>query len=91
LTQTKQLPANPGRFTSDVLPGTALAVDAAAEAYLQVSAFEPGISICARVHAMGLGPATFSIKQSALPSQVRNTMKAFGTIPVKGGPVDPIA
>ncbi|MBX3507062.1 MAG: hypothetical protein KF895_16410, partial [Parvibaculum sp.] len=76
-------------FVSDVLPNTAFAVDGAAEAYLKASAFEPGISICARVHAMGLGPATFSIKPSALPSQVRNTMKALGTIPVKGGPVDP--
>jgi hypothetical protein len=78
-------------FVSDVLPDTAFAVDGAAEAYLKASAFEPGISICARVHAMGLGPATFSIKPAALPSQVRNTMKALGTIPVKGGPVDPIA
>ena len=58
---------------------------------MKVSSFEPGISICARLHSMGLGPATFSIKPSALPSQVRNTMKALGIIPVKGGPVDPIA
>lgn len=78
-------------FVADVLPKTAFAVGGAAESYLTATAFEPGISICARVHAMGLGPATFSVKPSALPSQVRNTMKALGTIRVKGGPVDPIA
>lgn len=78
-------------FASDVLPDAAFAESGAAKAYLNASAFEPGISICARVHALGLGPGKFSIKPSALPSQVRNTMKALGTIPVKGGPVDPIA
>lgn len=80
-------------FVSDVLPDTAFAVDGAAHAYhLRTrTTFEPGISICARIHAMGLGPATFNMKPSALPSQVLNTMKALGTIAVKGGAVDPIA
>jgi hypothetical protein len=78
-------------FVAEVLPDTAFAVDEVAHAYLRASAFEPGISICSRIHALGLRPATFHIKPSALPSQVRNTMKALGTIAAKGGPVDSIA
>ena len=78
-------------FVAEVLPDTAFAADEVAHSYLRASAFEPGLSVCSRIHAMGLRPATFNIKPSALPSQVRNTMKALGTIAVKGGPVDPIA
>jgi Reverse transcriptase (RNA-dependent DNA polymerase) len=78
-------------FVAPVLPDSAFAVDEVASAYLRASAFEPGISICSRIHAMALRPANFNMRPSALPSQVRNTMKALGTIAVKAGPVDPIA
>lgn len=78
-------------LVAEVLPDAAFARDEVADAYLRASDFEPGISICSRIHAMGLRPATFNLKPSALPSQVRNTMKALGTIAVKGDPVDPIA
>ncbi|MCG3174813.1 MAG: hypothetical protein GMKNLPBB_03102 [Myxococcota bacterium] len=78
-------------FVAEVLPDSAFAAGGVVNAYLRKRAFEPGISICTRIHAMGLCPATFNIEPSALPSQVRNTMKALRTIAVKGGPVDPIA
>ncbi len=78
-------------FVADVLPDAAFACGEAAEAYLRASAFEPGMSICGRIHALGLGPATFKIKPATLPSQVRNTLCELGTIPTSGGPVDPIA
>jgi Reverse transcriptase (RNA-dependent DNA polymerase) len=78
-------------LVAEVLPDAAFARGEAADAFLRASAFEPGISICAPIHAMRLRPATFNIKPAALPSQVRNTMKALGTIAVRGGPIDPIA
>src|SRR5262249_53199628 len=78
-------------LVADVLPDAAFARGEAAEAYLRSSAFEPGISISSRIHAIGLGPGTFNIKSSALPSQVRNIMRELGTIATSGGPVDPIA
>ena len=77
-------------LVADVLPDSAFAADEAADAYLRASAFEPGISICSRIHAMGLRPATFNIKPSALPFQVRNVMRQLGTISTSAGPVDPI-
>jgi hypothetical protein len=78
-------------FVADVLPDAAFARGEAADAYLRATAFEPGISICGRVHALGLGLATFRITPTALSSQVRNTFCELGTIPTRGGPVDPIA
>jgi hypothetical protein len=78
-------------LVSDALPDAAFARGEAADAYLRVSAFEPGISVCGRIHALGLGPATFNLRPEALPSQVRNTLCELGTIPTRGGPVDPIA
>lgn len=78
-------------MVADALPDSAFARGEAAEAYLRATAFEPGIAICARIHAMNLRPATFRIKASALPSQVRNVMRELGIISSPGGPVDPIA
>jgi hypothetical protein len=78
-------------FVGDVLPPTAFARGKAVDAYLHANAFEPGISICGQIHALGLGPATFNIEPDALSSQVRNTLCELGTIHTRGGPVDPIA
>lgn len=78
-------------LVADVLPDAAFASGEAGEAYLRASAFEPGISICGRIHALGLGPAAFGVRPATLPSQVRNTLCELETIPTRGGPVDPIA
>jgi len=87
----KYQPALLQAFVAEVLPDTAFAVNEVARTYLEASPFEPGISICSRIHALGLRPGSFKITPSALPSQVRNTMRALGTITVKGGPIDAIA
>jgi hypothetical protein len=49
------------------------------------------MSICGQFHALGLTLGAFGIVASDLPSQVRNTLVALGTIPTAGGPIDPIA
>lgn len=78
-------------LVADALPDAAFAPGEAADAYLRARAFEPGISICSRVHAMRITLAAFDLKSSALPSQVRNTMVQLGTIRSRRYAVDPIS
>ncbi len=86
----KYQPALLQAFAAQTLPDTAFAYAEAAESYLRRTEFEPGLAICSRIHALGLGPATFKIDPGDLPSQVRNTMSELGTLPTPGQPVDPI-
>ncbi len=78
-------------FVADVLPNAAFAPGEAAEAYLRSNAFEPGMSICGRIHELRLRPQAFKISPSALQSQVRNTLCELGILPSVGAPIDPIA
>ncbi|MBN1382561.1 MAG: hypothetical protein JXA41_12870 [Deltaproteobacteria bacterium] len=74
-----------------ILPDAAFAVGEAADKYLHRSSFEPGLSICGRIHNLGLSPRSFGISDSELPSQVRNTFCQLGVLPSRGKPIDPIA
>jgi hypothetical protein len=78
-------------LVAEALPDEAFVRGGAAAAYLKSTAFEPGIAVCGRIHALGVDPATLGINEDQLPSQVRNTLCALGTISSAGGPVDAIA
>lgn len=73
------------------LPDVAFARGEVVEAYLRSESFEPGLAVCGRIHALGRTPSTFGILPAELPSQVRNTLLALGTISAPGSPMDPIA
>jgi len=75
---------------ANILPDRALGAGEAADYYLRRSTFEPGLSICGRIHGLGLTLGTFGLADSELPSQVRNTLCQLGVIPNRGASVDPI-
>jgi hypothetical protein len=74
-----------------VLPDGAFARGEAVDIYLRRSTPEPGLSVCAALHARALGPATFGLTAAELPSQVANTLRELGVISAPGPRVDPIA
>jgi len=74
-----------------VLPVGAFSKGEAADSYLQRSSFEPGLSICSRLHELRLTTDDFGLKKSRLPSQIRNTLYELGVILTRGRRVDPIA
>jgi hypothetical protein len=76
---------------SQVLPDTAFDLGEAADQYLRRTDFEPGLSICSKIHGLGLSLQTFGLQESEIPSQVRNTLCQLGIIQSRGSPVDPIA
>lgn len=74
-----------------VLPDSAFASNEAAYKYLRRTSFEPGLSICGRLHNLGLNPQSFGVRNSELHSQVRNTLCQLGVIPSRGAPIDPVS
>jgi len=73
------------------LPRTAFDPGGAAKRYLERSSFEPGLSICSRLHELGLGPSRFGLEVSNLPAQLQNTLCELGIIASGATNVDPIA
>jgi len=74
-----------------VLPDATFVSGEVADKYLHRTAFEPGLSICGRLHDLGLNPQSFGISDSELPSQVRNTLCQLGVLSPRQTPIDPIA
>ncbi len=73
------------------LPRMAFERNGAAEAYLRRSSFEPGLSICSRLHDLGIKLPHFGLEVSNLPLQVQSTLRELGIIASGGAEVDPIA
>jgi len=74
-----------------VLPRAAFEPNESGKTYLQRSAFEPGLSICSKLHDLGIGPTHFGLAEGNLPSQVQNTLRELGIIASDRIAVDPIA
>ncbi|MEE9456628.1 MAG: RNA-directed DNA polymerase [bacterium] len=58
--------------------------------YLRHSAPEPGLSICPRIHELGLELGTLGYEEKQLPSQVCNTLRELGVIHTTKTRVDAI-
>jgi hypothetical protein len=74
-----------------VLPDSSFVANEVANEYMRRNAFEPALSICGRIHGLGLNLQTFGINDADLHSQVRNTLCQFGVLPTRGAQIDPIA
>jgi hypothetical protein len=59
--------------------------------FLQRSAPEPGLSVCAGMHQVGIAPATYGVADMDLPSQVINTLHELGLLSDIPDDIDPIA
>ncbi len=73
------------------LPLAAFEHNGTAKDYLRRSSFEPGLSICSRLHDLGIEPSHFNLEMSNLPSQVQDTLCELGIIAFGAAKVDPIA
>lgn len=73
-----------------VLPDSALAPGELGQRYLERSSFEPGLSICGRLHALGRTPGNLGVRTSKLQSQVQNTLRALGVLNLPASPIDPL-
>ena len=73
------------------LPVSAFAKDEAVELFLRRSAPEPGLSVCSKIHELGMSISSFGLTAEQLPSQVANTLMELGVIISPGSAVDPIA
>ena len=87
----RKQPALLQALVGDVLPDAALSAGRVGAAYLRSSHFEPGLSICGRIHGRRLTLASFNLQATELRSQVANTLAALGVVPSAGGTVDAIA
>jgi len=63
-----------------VIPDARYAKGDTVDKMLRRSAFEPGIAVAEQLVRLRLNHRNFGIQSSALPSQVRNTFRAFGLI-----------
>lgn len=79
-------------FLGPYLPDGSFAPGEAGEQFLRASAFEPGLSICGRLHSLSLSPPNLGIATASLPTQVRNTLAELGVIaPASMAVVDAIS
>lgn len=74
-----------------VVPPAAFARGEAVDSFLRRSSPEPGLSVCSRIHELGLTPASFGLTPSELPSQVANLLLEVGVIGRLSTRVDPVA
>jgi len=73
-----------------VLPSSAYLKGGAVESFLSRSYPEPGLSVCANLHARNLNPLSYGFEEDQLPSQVTNALRELGVFTGRGQSVDPM-